>query len=94
MGTARQDGSKIAHRKLISALSPFYLHFSRLWPKFVYHLAASLVSKTVYLSIPTPEADFQAILEQLSDQDTVCVTEVANQVMEDILRLDLGSSTK
>lgn len=93
MGTAKQDGSQIASRKLISALSTFYLHFSRLWPGFIYHLAASLVSKTAYLPVSTQESDFYTVLEQLSDKDALCVTEVANHVMEDILRLDLGSSS-
>ncbi|CEJ81327.1 hypothetical protein VHEMI01460 [[Torrubiella] hemipterigena] len=92
MFTVHQNGSPLVCRKLVSALSTFYLQFSRLWPHFLNHLIACFETKQS-LSPLTDTGNYNIYLSTTESTSLIAAVEVTTHILEDFLRLDLGSAS-
>ncbi|KAF7561900.1 hypothetical protein G7046_g2239 [Stylonectria norvegica] len=79
-------------RKLSSALATFFLHFHRLWRRFVRHLVICLVSgRPSHLPLVEEGPDSNSLIQQLSSTQAQAALWVLSNVLEDVSKFDLNS---
>ncbi|KAK8146352.1 hypothetical protein G3M48_003209 [Beauveria asiatica] len=89
----RQAGSRLVTRKLVSALSTFFLRYHTIWPRFLDHIGVCLANNQACCP-DTVETSLQMshIIEMLGQRQMQALLWVATHVVEDILRLDPNSA--
>lgn len=90
-----QERSRLVTRKLVSALSTFFIKYHTLWSRFLDHLIICLASNqpqpTDVLSDKMNQVSALEILDPLQIQAALWVT---GNIADDAMRLDLNSTGK
>ncbi|KAH6893595.1 armadillo-type protein [Thelonectria olida] len=88
-----QANGPLVIRKLSSALGTFFLHFHRLWRRFIHHLSVCLISGQPCSSTRLNEApDSNSVIERLNPAQVQAILWVLSNVLEDIAKFDLNSA--
>lgn len=95
LGSLNQERSRLVTRKLVSALSTFFIKYHKLWTRFLDHLIICLASNhpqsTDVLSDEGNQVSALEILDPLQIQAALWVT---GNIADDVTRLDLNSTAK
>ncbi|KND92626.1 Importin beta-like protein [Tolypocladium ophioglossoides CBS 100239] len=88
-----QPSGPLVSRKLASAIATFFLHFHRLWPRYLCHLIVCLASRqSCRLGAIDDSIDTTAALASLDPAQLQAALWVATSVMEDVGRFDLNTA--
>ncbi|KAH8712487.1 Importin beta-like protein [Beauveria bassiana] len=91
----RQAESRLVTRKLVSALSTFFLRYHTIWPRFLDHIGVCLANNQVcYPDTVEPSLQMCHMIEMLGQRQMQALLWVATHVVEDVLRLDPNSAKK
>ncbi|KAM3539082.1 hypothetical protein ARSEF1564_008016 [Beauveria bassiana] len=89
----RQAESRLVTRKLVSALSTFFLRYHTIWPRFLDHIGVCLANNQVcYPDTVEPSLQMCHMIEMLGQRQMQALLWVATHVVEDVLRLDPNSA--
>ncbi|KAM5353749.1 hypothetical protein ACJ41O_000399 [Fusarium nematophilum] len=95
LDTLRNGTGPLVVRKLASALATFFLHFHRVWRRFIHHLTLCLVSGQPCRPNALDDApDSSTLIERLDPSQTQAALWVLSNVLEDIAKFDLNSANK
>lgn len=90
-----KDGSRLVTRKLVSALSTFFLHYHTIWPRFLDHIGVCLANNQAWRpEAVQPTLQMENILDMLGPRQVQALLWVATHVVEDVTRLDPNSVKK
>ncbi|KAJ3499642.1 hypothetical protein NLG97_g173 [Lecanicillium saksenae] len=87
-----KDGSRLVTRKLVSALSTFFIRHHAQWPRFLDHIGICLASnQPCRPDAMDPNINMSSILERLGQRQTQALLWLAAHIVEDVTRLDPNS---
>ncbi|KAM4055643.1 importin 13 [Hirsutella rhossiliensis] len=88
-----QAYSPLVSRKLSSAVATHFIHFHRLWPRYLRHLIVCLASRQSHsLDAIDGTVDTAAVLGNLQPGQLQAALWVVTSVMEDVSRIDLNTN--
>ncbi|KAF4504396.1 hypothetical protein G6O67_008335 [Ophiocordyceps sinensis] len=83
----------LVSRKLSSAVATHFIHFHRLWPRYVHHLTVCLASRQSHSPNAIDDTvDTAAALGNLQPGQLQAALWVVTSVMEDVSRIDLNTN--
>ncbi|KAG6030374.1 hypothetical protein E4U41_000118 [Claviceps citrina] len=89
----KTSGSSLVPRKLSSALATYFIRFHHLWPSYVRHLAACLVSQHYHDPLDLNVSDVTSTGFPSIETNTLrAVLWVITSVLEDVTRTDLNAA--
>lgn len=92
MELLRKDGSRLVTRKLVSALSIFFLRYHTIWPRFLDHIGVCLANnQTCRPDAVDPSLQMNSVLDMLGQRQIQALLWVATHVADDVMRLDPNS---
>ncbi len=95
MDLTSKDGSRLVIRKLVSALSTFFLQYHTIWPRFLDHIGVCLASNQACRpEVVEPNLHMNHVLDMLGPRQMQALLWVAAHVVEDVTRLDPNSVKK
>lgn len=88
-------GSRLVTRKLVSALSTFFLKYYEFWPRFIDHIALCLATnQACHPENLATETGMQEIIVRLVPHQIQALLWVSAHSVDDVARLDPNSATK
>ncbi|KAF4972621.1 hypothetical protein FZEAL_9564 [Fusarium zealandicum] len=93
LDSLRNGMGPLVVRKLSSALSTFFLHFHRIWRRFIHHLALCFVSGQPCQPAALEDApNSSTLIDRLNPSQTQAALWVLSNVLEDVAKFDLNSA--